>query len=160
MFLRKIVITIILIFILCTDIYGGEIGYICSWVYDEDNNLSYEMEEVTFENNISQEEKAMFLFDKFFNRCDNNIVNFVPENTKLVDIKLNERHLSIYVSSEIKSYGGGSAWEAALVEGILRTGFAITEVDELTLYIGGQIDFLPEGIMLNNYRKEDFIWNE
>lgn len=157
---RKIIITIVLIFIFSIDIYGKETGYICLWTYDENNNLNYEMEEIMLEEDISQEEKATFLFDKFFNRCNNNIVNFVPENTKLIDVKLNEGHLNLYVSSEIKSYGGGSAWEAALVEGILRTGFTMPEVDDLTLYIGGQIDFLPEGIMLDSYRKEDFIWNE
>lgn len=157
MFWRKIIFIISLLFIFTTDVYAQDKGFVCYWVFDDDLNLKYTMEEVSFENNITSNQKVSILFDKFFNECNNNYMNFVPEGTQLIYTDLQNGQLDLYVSSEIKSYGGGSEWELTLTEGILRTAFSLPEVKSITLYIDGIIDCLPEGIILDNYRREDFI---
>lgn len=160
MFRRKILITIIVSILMSIEVYGQQTNYIGSWRYDKDNNVEYYMKEIIFVSEFTQQEKLMLIFDNFFKRCDNNEVNFVPKGTELLDIKLSEGHLEIYVDNDIKDYGGGSAWELALVDGLLMTAFTIEDVQEVTLYIDGIVDELPEGIRLDHYRKEDFIWKE
>lgn len=155
--LRKIIFILIFLWLSAINVYSATKGYISSWYYDEDNNIQYIMEDIELAENISVDEKIILIFDKFFNRCDNNSVNLIPEGTKFIDAKLNEGHLNLYVSPEIKDYGGGSAWELSLVKAMLDTAFAIDEVESITLYIGGKIDFLPEGIKIDNYRKEDYL---
>jgi len=153
--LRKIILILVFLWLSTIDVHGKE--YICSWYYDENNNIQYTMEEIDVNENLNVEQKVVVIFDKFFNRCDNSNINLIPEGTEFIAAKLNQNHLDLYVSSEIKSYGGGSAWELALVKAILDTAFNIDEVDTLTLYIDGKIDFLPEGTIIDNYRKEDYL---
>lgn len=152
--LRKIIFIILFLWLSAIDVHGEE--YICSWYYDDNYNIQYTMEEIEVDEDLSIEQKVVLIFDKFFNRCNNNI-SLIPESTRFIDAKLTQNHLDLYVSSEIKSYGGGSAWELALVKAILDTAFNIDEVESLTLYIGGKIDFLPEGIIIDNYRKDDYL---
>lgn len=159
MFWKKIVIILIVSCMLSMEICAAEKGYIGSWLLDKDYSVKYIMEEISFISDFSEEEKATIIFDNFFNRCDNNM-NFIPKGTKLIDIILKDGHLKIYVSPEIKLYGGGTAWETSLVKGILNTGFSLNGVNDITLYIDGKIDFLPEGIMLNKFKKEDYIWDK
>ncbi len=152
--LRKIIFIMLFLWLSAIDVHGKE--YICSWYYDDNYNIQYTMEEIEVDEDLSIEQKVVLIFDKFFNRCNNNI-SLIPESTKFIDAKLTQNHLDLYVSSEIKSYGGGSAWELALVKAILDTAFNIDEVESVTLYIGGKIDFLPEGIIIDNYRRDDYL---
>lgn len=156
MFFRKILFVLILFWITAVDVYGNERANICYWQYDNDSNVKYVMKEIELENDMSVEQRVEFIFQKFFDRNDDD-VNFIPENTEFINADLNDGNLDLYVSSDIKSYGGGCAWEIALVNGILYTAFDIPEVQCVTLYMGGNIDFLPEGILIDGYRREDFL---
>ncbi len=157
MLCKKLVVIMLVLNLFSFKAYGSEVYH---WFYDENNNIQYKTAEIIFTENISAEEKALFLFDNFFTICNNEEVNFIPEGTELIDVKLKDGNLNLYMSSEIKSYGGGSEWEINLVGAILCTAFSLKEVKNVTLYIGGQIDYLPEGIMLDKYRREDFSWNK
>jgi spore germination protein GerM len=141
-------------------VYGQETNYICAWEYNRQNYIEYYMKEIIFVSEFTKQEKLMLIFDNFFNRCDNDEVNFVPKDTRLMDVKLYDGHLEVYVSEAIKNYGGGTEWELALVNGLLITAFAIDDVADVTLYINGKIQCLPEGTRLDRYRKEDYNWKE
>lgn len=156
---KKILIIIALSGLMCIKVYGEETNYIGSWRYDEGNNIEYYMKEIIFVSQFTVQEKRMLIFDNFFNRCDNE-VNFVPEDTELLDVKLYDGHLELYVSEAICDYGGGTAWEIALVDGILSTAFTLDDVEDVTLYIDGTVECLPEGTILDRYRKDDYICRE
>jgi spore germination protein GerM len=157
---KKILIALMLSMLMCIEAYGQETNYIASWRYNEANEVEYYMKEIVFVSKFTKQEKLMLIFDNFFNRCDNNEISFVPKGTKLKNVKLYDGHLDVDVSEHIKAYGGGTAWEQALMEGLLLTAFVIDDVTDVTLYIEGQVEYLPEGTMLSKYRKEDYIWTE
>lgn len=141
--MKKIILGIIISFIFTTKIKAEEIYF---YEYDENGFLCENSKHIDFIGDFSSEEKIMIIFDNFFIRCNN----------ELIDIKLSDGELKIYVTSDIKSYGGGTAEELRLVKGILANAFYNTEeVKNVTLFIDGLVDFLPEGTMLNHYTREE-----
>ncbi|NLM13674.1 MAG: GerMN domain-containing protein [Epulopiscium sp.] len=81
--------------------------------------------------------------------------NLIPEGTKCINYSLEDGHLTLNFSKEIKNYGG-TATEQWIVYQILSTGFSIPEVESITVLIEGRKDYLPEGTIIDAYKKE--VW--
>ncbi|WP_341878062.1 GerMN domain-containing protein [Defluviitalea saccharophila] len=83
--------------------------------------------------------------------------NLIPEGTKLIHYSFENHHLILNFSEDIKNYGG-TATEQWIVYKILSTGFSIPEVESITVLIEGRKDYLPEGTIIDGYKKE--VWLE
>lgn len=140
--MKKFILVFLIIFLIPQKVKAEEIYF---YEYDERGVLCEFSQHIDFIGDFTQEEKIMIIFDNFFSRWDN----------ELIGIELEQGSLKIYADESIKSYGGGSATEFKLVRGIISNAFNIEQVDNVTLYIDGVIDCLPEGIMLNQYKREE-----
>lgn len=159
---KKLVFIVILLISIQFNLNGvnGEPkGYTYSLNYDTNLNSYFEPKEFKFDDSLNEEAKLQILFDDLFNKPDTQI-SIIPDGTRLIDLKFDNGHLNLYVSDEIKSYGGGSEWETALAKCILSTAFSIEEVTDVTLYISGIIDCLPEGTIIDKYERQTFFKTE
>ncbi|MBR1736889.1 MAG: GerMN domain-containing protein [Firmicutes bacterium] len=102
---------------------------------------------------ISDEKKAEILFKTLFND-PHNVINYIPKDTKLLGISLNNDELIINASAEIKNYGG-SFYERKLVRQILYTAFELDSVNHVTLLIEGKTDYLPQGSLIEKISREE-----
>ncbi|MBR1444693.1 MAG: GerMN domain-containing protein [Firmicutes bacterium] len=102
---------------------------------------------------ISDEKKAEILFKTLFND-PHNVINYIPKDTKLLGISLNDDELIINASPEIKKYGG-SFYERKLIRQILYTAFELDSVNYVTLLIDGKTDYLPQGSLIEKISREE-----
>lgn len=89
-------------------------------------------------------EHAMVAFKNFFEYGQ----YCVPTDVEVLTITLNNGHLILNVSKEIWEYGG-SAFEIALVEQLLKIASTVPEVSEFTLKIEGIVQPLVQGLELD-----------
>lgn len=81
---------------------------------------------------------------------------FIPSQTELLGVQLNDGELVVNVSKDITSYGGGNAMEYAVLGELLEKAFFYPSVDSFTLLIEGEEAFLPEGTQILDYSRERY----
>ena len=81
---------------------------------------------------------------------------YIPSQTEILSVQWSEAALTIDVSSDITSYGGGNAMEYAILCELLEMVFSIPQVESFTLLIEGQASYLPEGSQILNYTRERY----
>ncbi len=123
--------------------------------YLKDDDVYNDMLKQTFEvENTNNSAKKIFItLDKLFNIHN---VNYVPQNTKILNIEKIGKNIYINVSGEILSYGGGSTYEVGLVRQLLYNIFQFKEVDIVSIFIDNEKKYLPEGTLIDNYKRADF----
>ena len=84
---------------------------------------------------------------------------YIPSQTEILSVQWSEGTLTIDVSSDITSYGGGNAMEYAILCGLLEMAFSIPQVESFTLLIEGQASCLPEGTQILDYTRERYNEN-
>lgn len=84
---------------------------------------------------------------------------FIPSQTEILSVQWNGNALTLDLSKEITSYGGGNAMESEVVRELLDVIFSIPDVDSFTLLIEGEEDGLPEGTQISNYTRERYDEN-
>jgi spore germination protein GerM len=105
--------------------------------------------------NIVKEKKVEELFAELLGDTSKED-KIIPEGTKLLSYSLEDHHLILDFSEEIKNYGG-TLREQWIVSQILSTGFSMPEVNYITVLIEGQKDYFPEGTIIDAYKKEDWL---
>ncbi len=104
-------------------------------------------EKIDFDRDMPGSEQAYAVFTKLFTYPYN---AYIPDNTKLISVVLNDRVLILNVSEDILKYGG-SYNETRIKELILKNAFVLDEVDKVTLLVNGEYVPLPEGSEINEY---------
>ncbi len=124
--------------------------------YLEDDNVCGKMLKTDFEipNNKNLSQKVFITLDKLFNNVQN--INYIPKNTKVLNVERIGKKIYINLSSETLSYGGGSSYEIGLIQQILYNVFQFSEIEYATIYINNQIKYFPEGSLIYDYPKSDF----
>lgn len=125
-------------------------AYIHYMVLDEDNTEVWKTEEVKrFETSELKPEApdafALRVFEQLFAKQG---AYCMPSDVKVLGVSLWKKRLILNVSKDICSYGGGSAYEYALVSQIMKTALALEFVDSFELVIENGTLSLPEGTIL------------
>lgn len=94
---------------------------------------------------FSSEHIAYMIYGNLFEHYGTDRFPFISEGTKLLSAKINNGHLMINASGQIADYGGGTAFEQALVNTILKNAEQIEGVTKISLLIEGKLEVLPEG---------------
>lgn len=81
---------------------------------------------------------------------------FISSQTEILSVQWEGNGLTVDVSKDITSYGGGNAAEYELVSEMLRQVFANPAVDHFTLLIEGEQNALPEGTQILKYSRDDY----
>ena len=124
-----------------------EIETIYYVTHDEETGEEVEQrEEFEFYGQFSAEEKALVLFSNLFGNTEK--YQIATENVKILNIAMVENCLHLNVSEDIRSYGGGNAYERLLRRKIVKTAIHIKNVDSITLLIDGVSTHLPEGTLI------------
>ena len=145
--LKVIAITVFVIFAFPQKVKASELHAVHYWSYNEQTGEEFLLrDEFEFYGNFSREEKALVLFSNLFAGTEK--YSFVPKGIKILNIFILENCLYLNVSSDIKSYGGGTSYETRLKMQIIKTAINITDIDSVTLMIDGIADYLPEGSLI------------
>ena len=101
-------------------------------------------------------ERAEILFTIFFEDSAYRMT-FTPMYVQVLAIFFcdDTKHLTLDVSSQILSYGGGTYFEEHLTNRLLRNAQGLGAV-YFTLLIESELRYLPEGTLLNSIFLEDF----
>ena len=81
---------------------------------------------------------------------------FISSQTEVLSVQWDGNALTVDVSKDITSYGGGNAMEYEVVSKILGQVFANPEVEFFTLLIEGEENALPEGTQILKYSRDDY----
>ncbi len=111
---------------------------------------------ISFFGKFEVEEYAYILFDNLFSEKQ---ASFVPDGVAVLGAEFVDGHLVLNVSEEINNHGG-AYYEERLVSYILKTAFAINEVESFSLMIDGELGVLSEGLILEEVSKEHFFNSE
>lgn len=116
--------------------------------------LHYLVDETTFESvdyylygEFTPQNKAEIIYRNLFSPRDGKRV-CIPEGTEVLSVDIYGGMLLLDVSADILNYGGGSAYELALVRQIMVNAAEIEGVESVTLLIDGERTYLPEGMEL------------
>ncbi len=142
----KAILLIIIIIFLFPQKVKAEKGYVSYINFDENGNEIWATNELDLENNLSKEEISTKIFENLLN--DKNEM-FIPEGTKLLTLVINDGHLVLNVSDEIKNYGG-CYYELCLKKQIIKTALSIPNINKVTLLIENSVEYLPEGSFIVN----------
>ncbi len=125
--------------------------------YLEDDNVYASMLSQTFEikNTYNTAEKTFITLDKLFNSVQN--INYVPKDTKILNVEKIGKKVYVNISGEILSYGGGSTYEVGLVRQLLYNIFQFDETEIVSIFIENKKSYFPEGTLIYNYEKSDFL---
>lgn len=73
-----------------------------------------------------------------------------PKNTEILSVSLESNALTVNISAELVSYGGGSAYEWILLNSLLYTLAGFNEITSVQILVDGEtIEYLPEGTTMN-----------
>jgi spore germination protein GerM len=89
---------------------------------------------------VSPAEEAFMLFVNLFETASGSI----PDNVRVLGVKLEEEHLTVNVSESIMHFGG-NANERALINQLLAAAASLPDIKFLTLLVEGELVPLPEG---------------
>lgn len=120
--------------------------------------------EKTYEENLSytdciilgefmEEKKIKLVLDTLLYNTQNQL-NYIPNGTKVLNVKLINKNLFINFNSNIENYGG-SSYETNLIRQILHTCFQFEYIQNVTFLIEGKFKLLPEGHLIFKYTRED-----
>ncbi len=143
--LKAIFILILLIFVSSNTVKAND--FIGAYFYYDDKLVMLKNEYI---GEFTISEQAYIVFEQLFRGITPNwsgVFTYIPKDTKLLDVALNNDSLQINVSKEILNYGG-TAWEENLKKQILHTAFSIPGVNRFTLFIEGAEGILTEGTRL------------
>lgn len=125
-------------------------AYIHYMVIDEDNMEIWKTEEVKRSETAKAKPEppdaiALRVFEQLFSKQE---AYCIPSDVKVLGVSLWKKRLILNVSKEICAYGGGSAYEYALVSQIMKTALALEFIDSFELVIENGTLSLPEGTIL------------
>ena len=115
-------------------------------------------EKLTFDEYIilgdfMDEYKIKLILETYFYNSKKNI-NYIPEGTKVLNVKLINKDLFINFNSNIENYGGNH-YETNLIRQVLHTCFQLEGIQSVTFLIDGKFKVLPEGNLVFKYTRED-----
>ena len=91
------------------------------------------------------------------------VLGKIEENmglTSQIDIlalEYREGSLVIDLSSAIKGYGGGNTAEVEVISNLLEWSFNQEKVEQVTLLVDGSIEGFPEGNIVHQWTKEEYL---
>lgn len=94
---------------------------------------------------FTDEQIAFMIFSNLFEPSGKDALPFISEGTKLLSVKIYKEHLIIDVSRQITDYGGGTAFEQALVNTLVQNARQLSGISTVSLLIEGKPEYLPEG---------------
>lgn len=106
-----------------------------------------------YDDDLNNEERVKFILDNLIDNAPE-IVNYIPDGTELLDVKIDNSHLILNFNSNLKNYGG-SHYELAMIRQILFNVFEIKEISEVTILIKGKSEYLAEGSLVYKYDREE-----
>ena len=118
--------------------------------------FSIQKEQVSIHQINVTKKQAEELFEDLLGNNFNVEESIIPKEVKIMDIRVENSSLYLNISKDIKNYGG-TLTEQWIVYQILDTGFAISGVENITVLIEGQEDYLPEGTIIKSYSKEEWL---
>lgn len=139
----KLILPIIISLLFTTKVFGETHSYS---YYDEDDILNEEY--INFEGEYEEEFKLWFLIYQLIESEK----NYIPENTKLLGIKINKKYAELNFSKEILNYGGTS-YEVRLINQIVDTSINFPNINYVTILVDGELVFLPEGTQVFTMNK-------
>jgi spore germination protein GerM len=152
-FINTILVTVISVGVIISSMMQGSAFY---YDFDEEGKevLICEVMDLEEDNNIEENIKytLTYLFDNINDRY-----TFIPESVKVSNILYINGSLYVEVSSDMLNYGGNMR-ESAIVDQLLCTVFSFDEINDFTLEIEGEREFLVEGTIINGYTRDK--WNE
>lgn len=114
------------------------------YAFKENGEVYFDAESFCFYGSFTEEQKAFIIFENLLNHTVKGKISFVPEGTKLLDLKISGDILVLNVSEEFRQYGG-TAYENALLKQLALNAMNFKGVKRLTLMIDGNYELLPEG---------------
>lgn len=126
---------------------------VCFFSDSNFNDMTYK--EYSFYGDFAAAEKEFVLLSNLFDN-DNDMIQCIPKGIELIYTETINDELIFNVSKEIKSFGGGCAYEICLIKQILHTVFQVDEINKVTMLIEGDLNYLPEGSIINGYSREQF----
>ena len=150
-----IILLVLLLFIFPQELYSPETETIEIFFYEvseqgEDVLSSYIL---TIPYWLNTQQRAFIVFNEIFNNFDPEKMIYVPPDVQVLDVFFHpyDAHLILNVSSEILNYGG-THFEDRLVTKLIKNAGNIPGVGYFTVLIDGQREYLPEGIMIHEFK--------
>jgi len=103
-------------------------------------------------NNENLAKKIYITLDKLFNCVQN--INYIPQNTKVLNVERIGKKVYINLSKEILSYGGGSNYEIGLIRQLLLNIFQYDEISIISITINDEKKYFPEGSLIYSYERK------
>ncbi len=97
-------------------------------------------------------EKIFITLDKLFNDIPN--VQYVPENTEVINVEQIGEKAYINLSEDILGYGGGSTYEVGLVRQLLENIFQYSDINIVSIVINDEKRYFPEGSLIYGYERK------
>ncbi len=127
---------------------------LCKIYYLENNfeeNLIFD--EYIILGEFMDEYKIKLVLETFLYNSQKNF-NYIPNGTKVLNVKLINKDLFINFNNNIENYGGNH-YETNLIRQILHTCFQFENIQSVTFLIDGNFKVLPEGNLVFKYTRED-----
>lgn len=109
--------------------------------------------EYSLNEKISTIEKIYFLIESIL-KNDQNIANYIPEGSHILNITFKDGHLILNFNKNIKNYGG-TFFELHFITQILENCFQFKNVFEVSFFIENHLQDLPEGSTIYKYTRKD-----
>ncbi len=122
--------------------------------YLKDDNVYGDILKQSFQipNNENLAKKIFITLDKLFNHIQN--INYIPQNTKVLNVERIEEKVYINLSGEILSYGGGSNYEIGLIRQLLLNIFQYDEIGVVSITVNDEKRYFPEGSLVYGYERK------
>ena len=145
---RRILILFLALFLTSgTRVASTETQYFLPIIVSEDLCGAFHWERIPLTGSSTAEGYARIAYKYFFRYG----IYGVPENVQVLDITFEDGLLTVDVSEDIVLYGGGSAFEMALVAQLTEIAGVVPGVDRLTLLIEGKEQPLAQGTKLVSF---------
>ncbi len=134
-----------------TEIFAKDMHKIYFLEKTEEEKLLYK--EYFILGEVMEEEKIKLMLNTLLYNTQDKI-NYIPEGTKVLNVKLINNNLFINFNENIENYGGNH-YEINLIKQILYTCFDFENIQNVTFLINGKFKLLPEGRLIFKYTRED-----
>lgn len=123
-------------------------------IYYLENNKEEQLDfdEYIFLGDFMEDKKIELLLKTYF--YNDKKINYIPKDTKILNIKVINKDLFINFNQNIKNYGGNH-YETNLIRQILHNCFQFDKIQTVTFLIEGKFEVLPEGHLVFKYTRED-----
>lgn len=134
-----------------TEIFAKDMHKIYFLEKTEEEKLLYK--EYFILGEVMEEEKIKLMLNTLLYNTQDKI-NYIPEGTKVLNVKLINNNLFINFNENIENYGGNH-YEINLIKQILYTCFDFENIQNVTFLINGKFKLLPEGRLIFKYTRQD-----